>query len=214
METETRKLTDRERRDMAVAIARDVIDQIRDLDRPLKIQNGRGYVSGSLGIEIDMGLDLKDYVDLVQEKCYVCMLGGCMLSKARLYDEVPLAGIIDSPVTGSLTVDRFDTEWSLMQAFGEANIDLLECAFECKPRMSKFDTPADLRIGAMAFGCGYSDPKSRALAIMENVVANDGDFVVVPLDEFQDWSVSELSWEDTDDDDHGADDFDDDDEDS
>lgn len=145
--------------DMRVAIAKDVIAQV----------NARRYTATPgtfLRVEFvepfpEGAADLRDVVGLPMVVCDVCAKGAMLLSKARLFDAVPL----DDMVVEETILGGGDEE-ILYEAFGEENADLIESAFE-------------LYSGdhlACEFGHRHKNPADRLIAIMANIVEHDGIF--------------------------------------
>src|SRR5579862_3956479 len=115
----------------AVLVAKDVLKRLRYLNVSTNI-----YLKGVLEKALPKNEDLKEHVAEVQKKCQVCALGACLLSKARLYDKVPLSSI------GSLEGE--DGYWKiyagcdsstriftlLKDVFDLNSLSLMETAFE------------------------------------------------------------------------------------
>ncbi len=72
-----------------VAIALDVLEQLRRETNPLRAQRG-AYIVGSIKQPEAADPDLQDAIDEVQQNCQVCLKGGLFLSYARLRDNVKL----------------------------------------------------------------------------------------------------------------------------
>src|SRR4051812_10887130 len=70
----------------AIAIAQDVLLRLR---RHLKVVTG-AYCDGYLPVsEVKVDADLRENLPVIEKNCEVCALGACLLSKARLYNNVP-----------------------------------------------------------------------------------------------------------------------------
>jgi hypothetical protein len=164
-----------------VAIAQDVIDQIN----ARKLQNVRTgrYLHGVISAEPAVDADLRDVVDLVAASCSVCARGAMLLSKARLYDSVPIKQFVSSSGRlGTLIhAECAEVRDALKADFDDRTIGMIEAAFERAPTgMGKWledDHELDLEV-AIAFGDGCAgNSTDRLRAIMANIVANNGEFI-------------------------------------
>lgn len=159
----------------AVVIARDVLKHLRGL----RLREG-WYIKGSVCEDISEK-SLKEHVDLVQKECEVCLLGACLLSKIRLYDEVDLDAISSrTHKTTSFCVDFYvDRDRALrllFDVFSEEQMDLMETVFE-KGIVPFFPEAGEDELNrAVAFGQRYKTKKACVKAVMENVIANRGYF--------------------------------------
>lgn len=183
-------------RTMAVAIAKDVIAQIRRADNPLRIAAPAGYCHGVMPAGLPATGDVRDHVEQIQAHCHVCMLGGLFLSKSRVFDDSPLASInrFDRPDT--IHVDRGHMVAQLSAAFTPDDLDAIEAAFELIGGTSEYDgDDADEAarrerrcFGAARWALDKGDRRGRAVAIAENIIANGGEFVVTPCDRHAFWN--------------------------
>lgn len=171
--------------EMAVAVALDIIKQLTLTEHPL-VAAHKGYISSPLLISQDqVALDLQDLVSDIQAAgCEVCMRGAAVLSKARLYDNVPMAECCEYEYNEDATsyrvphLDRVQTEKYLEEVFDDDTRHLMEVAFECDPSID-FYTPCTAEsFGAAIFGMKYEKAKDRMIAIAENIANNGGVFVV------------------------------------
>ena len=167
----TAELT-REVRDKRIAVAKDVIARI-DVQA---ITFGAGdYVMGRLPEAIDGSDDVQKHVDTIEKHCTVCMLGGLLLSKARLFDGVPISHIQDG--TFLISAERGMTAESLSDVFDDVTLDLLESAFERNEMGNEADD--DDQSAAVQFGMTFGDDdRARARAIAQILIDNDGEFIV------------------------------------
>jgi hypothetical protein len=163
----------------AVAIAKDVLSQLR------KRQNGYVACSGVYihrealeAMNPDEAKDLRDNLKAMQkgDSCKVCALGSAILSKARLFDKVPCQDIL----AGEDEIDVEAIREHLHDAFSEAQLDLIESAFE-GANMSSGETPRvnaspNAIEAAIEFSQKHDDDKARLRAIMTNIVKNEGVF--------------------------------------
>ena len=173
----------REIRDRRVAVAEDVLLQLRRLDVPLLVLRGVGYIvgAGHVGSSeyegIDLDGDLKDHADMVQRRCTVCAMGALLLSKARLLDEVPMAAIVRThDEIGEIDVDREDAVRLLKDTFDADTLNRVEAFFEGSP-MHMFTRRYYLS-GMDAYAKSLATPRERMIEVAENIVHNLGEFIV------------------------------------
>lgn len=212
----------------------------------LKTLNSRKYSPGTYGsMEIEKKAlegvtDLQQIITQAEATCDVCMKGSLLLSKAKLYDQVPISGIYqydskndDDPYT-NLEISGNLCDAALSTIFDKLTIDMMENAFEhdlvnddgyeylssysdttSEERPSEEYLDALLR-GAKEFGDDVNDASydagikddteqtiARVRAVAENVIANEGVFIVEPLYEDDDYDDD---FPDDDDDDEEEDD--------
>lgn len=197
-----------EQRATAIAVARDIQKQLA-ATVPLRMAVGNGYIVLPKALARDIAGDLRDNIDAVAPACTVCMLGAALLSKARLYDAVPVLGLFYGPAWAgapNVSASRDSIAAGLSDVFDAETLEALESAFEASPHMG--DRPTDLTRGAAVFGRLYGDPTDRAAAIAQNLIDNGGRFVVEPVKE-EDF-VYDDDEDDFDDRDEDLDDFEDD----
>ena len=173
METPTATELNPEIRAMRVAIAKDAIAQM-DGPSPPTYLTGTSYLYAELpddGPQLDPALDLKDVVDAVQPLCTVCQLGGLLLSKARLYDNVPLSRLLSQQGAGTCLRSGGQTAVRdlLADAFDGTTMRAVEDAFE-----GYLGPAGDY---GLSLGSDYN-AADRARGILTNLIANDGEFVI------------------------------------
>ena len=114
------------------------------------------------------------------KSCNVCALGACVLSKARLFNDLPITEMFYG---GFFELDSEDAYREIEDVFGVTQRAMIESAFERSDMRSFEDDDHDDEVTedeieiAKAFGHRYNDAESRMRAIMENIVANGGVFV-------------------------------------
>lgn len=148
----------------AVEVAEDVLKQLNKRKNGY-LASGMGYLQTKYDLTSAEG-SLQDHLDGIQEGgCEVCALGALLLSKARLYDDVPISndGICITDCLNGLTT-----------VFSQRQLNLIEAAYE-GGRLD-YDN-SSLERSAVAFGEKYRDRKARMRAIMQNIVENQGKFV-------------------------------------
>jgi hypothetical protein len=163
------------KREMATAVAKDVIAQLNRRTKGYEATPGL-YVYIECVIPTNV-TDLQDAIPSIENqvgKCNVCALGAAVLSKARLFDNVPIDGEAAS-YGGVISLDYDDCFNGLKDIFSESQLQLIEAAFEGWDEGSWETNPAIRR--AVAFGEKYiDDDKKRMKAIMQNIIDNDGTF--------------------------------------
>lgn len=166
----------------AIAVAKDVIAQLKRIDIPLHVQRENGYIVAPLSVIPEEACDLQAIVDNVQGSCRVCALGATVLSAARLFDQIPAMDVLRPGHRGEgglqVLSDREDMFDALVRTgvFDDEECALIEAAFEKTWAWNK--EASDEKIGrAMSFGKGFESDSDCLIAIMENVIANDGHFV-------------------------------------
>jgi hypothetical protein len=171
--------------EMAVAIATDVISQLRKRNSKMKVKDGNAYVDTDFRPEDTTG-DLREILpEMLKTDCTVCAKGALIISKARLFNKVPLKKIFPEREWQNFFgrhIDRLDLirNCSTMSAllspiFPRKTADLIEAAFEKTLYYASNSSPTSRK--SVNFGLKYPDPKKRLIAIMKNVIANNGDFV-------------------------------------
>ena len=196
-ETTTAKPKRLSKSEKAVAVASDVIAQLRKRNSKLIPVLDNGYVSSSFLINLDdprvkktrnnnyenevFHVELQDILpDMMKEECRVCGLGAAIISKARLLDKVQIEGY-GFEINPGYELHRDKISEGLKDVFTEDTIDKIECAFEVDPYMADTEEYA-----AALFGAKHKEPKKRLIAIMQNIVDNGGKFLVAKATE-ADW---------------------------
>lgn len=110
----------------AVVVAQHVIDMLPST----KLARGH-YMHEPRGYEVtlpDGQTDLKSIVPELRAHCEVCQLGALVLSKAELFDQVPITRFVTASI--GLSVSRTTCIVSLEDIFDPVTLLLLENAFE------------------------------------------------------------------------------------
>lgn len=187
----------REMRDRRIAVCRDVVERIDA--RRLRVLDGY-YIRIRIGSDpaenvrkeitskLSNSQDLRDVADTIEQHCTVCARGGMLLSKARLYDNVPSSTLIRE---GWFEVGQSSTTNPLLDTFDAETLEAIESAFEEEvirdfvTSCDRDDTQnyaAEERLEDFA-GYGRSlpaSPAARLRVIMENLIRNDGEFLLPP----------------------------------
>lgn len=126
------------------------------------------------GIQLSKNVDLRGDLGLLTEKiraqCEVCLLGACVLAKARVLDDMPalkhLRKIQDSENGYIMSTDTYKV---LRDVFGLKQCALMESAFE-----------GWIADGACALAFAQKHPtlRGRVRAVMTNLIENGGVFVL------------------------------------
>lgn len=158
-------------REKAVAVAKDVVAQLDDPTSTMRPSHGGYFITPFMPDDCNLQeRDLRDYLPQIHEAgCRVCALGAAMLSKARLYDDVPASTLV---LTGALKVEH-----ALDGIFGRETVDLAEIAYEGHVvRHTQLSTDRIHR--AVDFWRKYERPRDRMRAIWQNVIDNNGEFIL------------------------------------
>lgn len=180
------KMTKKEQR---ISIAKDVLAQIRAkriiAQTGVYFQPARGYEHRTK--RVDMQKPVAETLATV-ESCQACALGSLFACAA---DVVPSLKVVDTYVGQTLqnwthddsvrtTFRQQDTFKALTPFFSEAQLHMIECAFETAVVSGNIRRPQ--RGQCERFNEGISSPKTRLRRIMNNIIRNDGLFV--PGDKF------------------------------
>ncbi len=159
--SKTQKMSKKE---MRIAIAEDLLKQLRKRKTMAVTQGIYCDVVDLDTLCLDNNLNRGDsaqpHIDKIQGSCTVCALGGMLLSHIRLFNKVDI---------GQLThVGGYDIKGYLLDYFSKTQLSLIEGVFE---RWHGGDKAA-----ACAFARKYRGDKQRLIAIMKNIVKNEGIF--------------------------------------
>jgi hypothetical protein len=151
-----------------VAIAKDVIQYVK-VDKKIDPQSNTYLLFSNIHPpSYDSDTQIQNLLITRDFECTACAVGSMFVSAVLRYDNI---------VCGSFRyeMNRGFRQY-LGQFFSQDQIDLIESAFEC--RMISIDgNPDDTDLcQAVIFGKKYSDDYSRILAIMENIIENNGEF--------------------------------------
>lgn len=162
----------------AVAVAKDVIKRLKYI----KLAEGV-YVKGTLPLSVNFSGDLKSHVSIIQKNCRVCLKGALLLSKARLFDAVPMSLLNEGLYTNiicvfgdKINVDSNNTTRSLLDTFDRKTIDMAECAFERTYMNYGTLTQNEMRNSIM-FSFKFKTKKQVVEGVMKNIVKNKGKFI-------------------------------------
>jgi hypothetical protein len=111
---------------------------------------------------------------LAEMNCGCCALGAIFVSAVERFNGVRVGVNMDScRVFGFDDIKR-----PLRRFFSAEQMKLIEIAFEVGGGyfLHKKFKPAELGLAARNFGFRYDDPEQRMVAIMRNIIRNDGEF--------------------------------------
>jgi len=117
----------------------------------------------------DLNDDLQSHVGKLDGRCQVCALGGLLLSKARLYNHVPLDLF-------HLGFEANAVRQGLLDIFELMQLRLIEIAFEVDDFFGLGLDESSIE-KALHFGSQFNNEASRMIAIMQNIVNNNGTFI-------------------------------------
>jgi hypothetical protein len=114
---------------------------------------------------------------VIEKHCEVCARGALLLSRIRLFNSVEWE---DLKSFGGIGIVQEHTTDILSEAFSPEELLAIEAAFEARN-----DEDNDAYIGedeeysqdCIGFGLEYEHPDDRLVAIMENIIENNGDFL-------------------------------------
>lgn len=224
-----KKVVDKEK---AIAIANDVLDRIDHR----RIRRGT-YGSGEMkikGAKFNKDTQLQELVPDLEKFCDTCLLGTCLLSKAKLYDELTLGQFVPqsdfvfctemdpiADISLNLSIWHEAMEIGLAEILGPFEMDKLESWFEQRMMANDLSiyTEAEIDIlrGCVVAGSAYHDPKESAFAALKNFIENGACLTVKPIsswdysdddDEDSDLDDGDEDWEDEFDDEEDEDDDD------
>lgn len=171
---EPEKLTGDQKRQMRIAIAKDVL-KVTEL---VKIQKGN-YLSGEVNTR-NFQQDAGNLFRRARKDCTVCAVGACFVAHTRLFNKVK-AGEIAGECTCRFRDDPGKLRETLWGYFEIEQLGLIETAFEGRwipyCGLSWEAKGSELAIMAREFGRAFKTDLGRLRAIMKNVLRNDGTFV-------------------------------------
>lgn len=179
-----------DRAEARVAIARDVIKHVQAevfrASRGVYFGIGFGCVpEWAHGSFESIVLAIRNKGSRAQ--CNVCAIGAATISAIGLYDDadpleedwgscVALAIEEEADPEDHLSMDSEGMRKVLGRWFTFKQLDLIECAFECKSNFRLGDSTLPQREKAAGFGCFFANASDRLIAIFQNIIDNDGTF--------------------------------------
>lgn len=160
-----------------VAIAKDVIAALQSLQ--VRARSGVWVDLKKAPANWDAGIELQPVFK--QTNCEACALGACFVSAVKLGNNCKLTedakydGFEFSPPAGDWGKDTTGMWTVLKRYFTERQLALIEFAFENGEGYYKYRDVANSE-AANDFYYKYEDDEARMLAIMQNIVVNNGTF--------------------------------------
>lgn len=149
-----------------------VIDPEPESSNLVAVRSVRRRIAQLIG---EAGGDLQACIDEVAPYCEGCFRGGLLLSKIRKYDEVPASMIFDAD--GQCRVHSGTTTAGLAGIYDEVTLARCEIAFERTSGAASYLEIDDRACCKHLYG-EIDDPTRRMLAILANLIDNNGEFVV------------------------------------
>ncbi len=177
-----------------VAIAKDVLKQISEKAMSPRIGRYAYFPREGRVILPETPLD-----KVLEEasKCTVCALGACFVSMVEMGNQMTVRDALKQEGINKRNTDRilqreltYKILWveeqnlrrRLRRIFSGQQLAMLECAFEMQTSFTQeashlsYDKRVDLASKAMAWGKQFKTSRARLIAIMENIIANEGTF--------------------------------------
>jgi tRNA(Arg) A34 adenosine deaminase TadA len=110
---------------------------------------------------------------VIREHCTMCARGALLISRIDKFNHLTW-----DDIGGRARVGQWNTTVALDGAFSNYELLVIECAFErTRDFMGFLSAGKPHGRDAELFGKDHPDPDMRMLAIMQNIVDHDGDFV-------------------------------------
>ena len=109
----------------------------------------------------------KEQCKQIKKECSMCARGALLIGRIDRFNTLKWNDVYDSQVS---------TTNGLKGSFTQKELELIECACEQYAGFHKQDAEVALR--AEKFGDKFNDPVDRMIAICENIIENNGEFVV------------------------------------
>lgn len=165
------------KKDLRLAIARDVIAQLHILNLKNMV-----YIGNTPSFE--GGQELPKMAEVMQEECTVCALGACILSLAKVGDAIKKEDMFFLPPFDGKNIAMPIRNMNrliekLNEVFCNHQVDMIESAFEAllmSRALGHTQKQSDDLYVAMNFSSSKYDTETTLREIMENIIANDGEF--------------------------------------
>lgn len=138
----------------------------------------------------------KTDIEVMTKSCAMCARGAALMSRIRMFNSIKVGDVAylvdddynelsnndlkagEKPTGADLAVHQSSTTKGLAGSFTELELSLIEVAFERTGWLltSSTVTNRDRLRQAIEFGQQFEDDSDRLLAIMQNIVDNDGVF--------------------------------------
>ncbi|RJQ25713.1 hypothetical protein C4577_04945 [Candidatus Parcubacteria bacterium] len=191
---------------MAVTLAKDVL---LHLDK-YRTVGFSGYCSGDIPDDLNSKLNwnAQRFIAKIEKNCGVCALGSMFLSYIRKLDDVKVKDLTLQYNHHSKPIFRVERkgvlDFKLREIFSEKQLLMIESAFERRSMCSNapdnydnsdwskgfgYDRVPNYIAEAINFGREFVEAKDRLQAIMQNIIANNGEFVPTNKSENQTNSI-------------------------
>lgn len=150
-----------------VAVARDALAWLRA--GALQAETGN-YVKPFQELPIYTLDGHKQLRDVVFGETTVCALGALFIAHVVRFDDCTVAEYAHSRLQ-----QRNLIETKMKGTFEPKELELIESAFECGD-LTYLSWPKKTVDDAIAFGNRYRSARNRLVAILENIIANEGNF--------------------------------------
>lgn len=171
----SKSTTTRKPNKKALAVAKDILTNIDLVD----VSRGCYFLLKSIVSNKAVNQDLQDSLPLVENNCKVCALGACLISKARVLDNVPGDKVFRNGACGAYSYIWGQKLVELLKdVFTRNQCVLIETAFEGQPiwRYTKVSEKAIQRARDFYLKYNTVTAKNRLIAIMKNVRKHKGWF--------------------------------------
>lgn len=159
-----------------VAVAKDIIESV---EKDFYIPTEGIYVHYNQNFKTKKEVSLKDVLRKKQvESCTVCALGSCFLSIIKFQNNYITKELADHNFTLDITSKEQGKERQILRTvFTDYQLGLIESAFErTTTYASRVINDENLIEQTLDFGYQYFDSKERLIAIMKNIIKNQGFF--------------------------------------
>lgn len=149
--------------------------------------DSHGYEKRSVKV-VNPDTEVQDIVEKMKT-CNACALGTVFVCAVRIADDLKIGDMpIEDEVTDSIEFDGMSMYKYLGQFFSEAQLELIESAFECRVMGDGGEGRRDdANRDAADYGTNFMQPKDRMVAIMKNIIKNKGFFKPESLSRQEDW---------------------------
>lgn len=151
-----------------VKLAKDVIKHLQGKDKIITaVRNS--YFDLNLSWDAEYDWSYSSQVDEVVSSigCEVCAIGALFIADVMIRDR--------ATVHDAYGVDTMKRR--LSKHFGVRALELIETAFEMVPAPGGTIDDGEIIDKAIRFGKRFESDKRRMIAIMNNIIDNDGDFI-------------------------------------
>lgn len=157
----------------AVAVAQDAL---KWLSMARFLMSGSSYLSQVYDTpKFDPQVDLGAQSARAIRNCRMCMLGACLVAKARVFDEVPVGQLL-SWDGSSVAAHRSDIVNNLAGIFSSRALNMIEAAFEVSKEVDRRRVPDTDWDAAQVFGARFSIARRRAREIFKEIIRQGGEF--------------------------------------